>query len=266
MFTLLCPTRGRVQYAKQLLISFRNTQKYENQLLFYLQEDDEKLDDYIKLFDKMNHKDYKIGPYYRLHSIHYDYLANYATGEYLMEMDDDVIIHSKNWDEKMHQKVSQYKDKIFVGAPCEYSPRIAMEKNWRDWWLLSTKPFVHRKFYEILGYFVPPCFAHQMIDDWISLLGYGLNRFCYFPNIYFEHFIMTGKRIEDKVTDFGNENYLDSYYTWSKAERWFQSDLFLLNEYLEISLPESELIDNYRTIMNKHHHQTGTTHLIWNKA
>ena len=49
-FSLLCPSRSRPHLAQQLLQSFLDTQKYKNQLLFYIQEDDPKLNEYIKMF------------------------------------------------------------------------------------------------------------------------------------------------------------------------------------------------------------------------
>ena len=40
MISLLCPTRGRPKEAERLLKSFQNTQKNENEILFYVQNDD----------------------------------------------------------------------------------------------------------------------------------------------------------------------------------------------------------------------------------
>ena len=40
MISLLCPTRGRPKEAERLLKSFQKTQKNENEILFYVQNDD----------------------------------------------------------------------------------------------------------------------------------------------------------------------------------------------------------------------------------
>ena len=41
MFSILIPTRGRPAMAEDTLLSILNTQSIENEVLFYLQEDDE---------------------------------------------------------------------------------------------------------------------------------------------------------------------------------------------------------------------------------
>ena len=56
MISLLCPTRGRPNQAERLLKSFLNTQKNENQILFYVANDDEHKEQYYEMFNK-----YKIG-------------------------------------------------------------------------------------------------------------------------------------------------------------------------------------------------------------
>ena len=55
MISLICPTRGRVENVRRMINDFRNTQINQNELWFYIQDDDPAKDDYIKLFKEVNH-------------------------------------------------------------------------------------------------------------------------------------------------------------------------------------------------------------------
>ena len=113
MISLLCPTRGRPKEAERLIKSFQKTQKNENEILFYVQNDDKFKKDYVDLFNKYKLKTFIIG----LHmptSYLWNKLSEYAQGDLLTLIGDDVEILSDHWDDKFEYASKQYKDNIFV--------------------------------------------------------------------------------------------------------------------------------------------------------
>ena len=59
MISFCCPSRGRPQLAQRLIETATATQKGDTEFLFYLNDDDEKLQEYKDLLDE---KHYTVGP------------------------------------------------------------------------------------------------------------------------------------------------------------------------------------------------------------
>ena len=59
MISFCCPSRGRPELAKRLVDTATATQKYDTEFLFYLNDDDETLEQYKDLLDE---KHYTVGP------------------------------------------------------------------------------------------------------------------------------------------------------------------------------------------------------------
>ena len=59
MISFCCPSRGRPELAKRLVDTARQTQKGDTEFLFYLNDDDQRLEEYRDLLDE---KHYTIGP------------------------------------------------------------------------------------------------------------------------------------------------------------------------------------------------------------
>ena len=59
MISFCVPSRGRPELAKRLVDTANNTAKYQTEFLFYLNDDDPKLEEYRDLLDE---KHYTIGP------------------------------------------------------------------------------------------------------------------------------------------------------------------------------------------------------------
>ena len=51
MISFCCPSRGRPELAKRLVDTATATQKHNTEFLFYLNDDDEKLEEYKNLYD-----------------------------------------------------------------------------------------------------------------------------------------------------------------------------------------------------------------------
>ena len=55
MISFCCPSRGRPELAKRLVDTATATQKYDTEFLFYLNDDDETLEQYKDLLDEKHY-------------------------------------------------------------------------------------------------------------------------------------------------------------------------------------------------------------------
>ena len=283
MISWLCPSRGRPELAMTLLNSLTDNQFYDNQLLFYLQSDDDRLDEYISNFKKIGYKEYVIGPYYRMQSLLWERLMPYVRCDYMGLIGDDVFCHTKNWDQILYNKLSQYDDNIVVGAANMYTPKLHIEKikNNTFRYMDNCHPIIHRKWFDTLGFFHNPIFPGACGDDWVLFLGQILGRYEFCPNVYLEHYSYTRGRVEDKTTDSQKMGILltprdtiayvpikynvwleQSLYIWDRAKRWFISDLEALNAEMSNPLTREELVS--RTEDQKDLTKTWWGRVRWN--
>ena len=242
MFSLLLPTRGRVKYAENFLQSVLTTESFDNEIIFYIQNDDSCLDEYMSMFNRNRHTGFIIGKRFPT-VIMWDILAKKASNDYLILISDDVIIHSSNWDKIIHDKLSKVDDNIFVAGASEFSPPLMIKHNY-PFWDITCHPIIHRRVYELLGYLIPLCFQHAIVDVWLSFLGNALNRYIYFPHVSFEHLLKTKGRIGDETAKYVTSKYTSDFYIWHRVKRWWWSDLHILNNALDIKLSDDELKKN----------------------
>ena len=224
MISLLCPTRGRPDQAERLIKSFFNTQKNENQLLFYVANDDLCKEQYYELFKKYNMGYFK-GPQMSTSFI-WNYLANEATGEMVTLLADDVEIKTKNWDEIFIEANKIYKDKIYVltvndGRDDEYAK---MGDRMR-----CDHPTVNKKWIQTLKYFVPPFFMHRYLDTYVRRLAIQIDRFIEIKDVVFEH--LKFETISDNTGKLSRSwTDHDKHVFETLAMRYYDVDLKLLRD------------------------------------
>ncbi len=105
-----------------------------------------------------------------------------STGRYIMLLNDDVIVRTRNWDEKVLSVFLSFPDEIVL---VHVNDKIFQEK-------LCTFPFVSRTFCEVAAGICPPDYVRYRIDDHIynvfNLLSVlGKTRIVYLPDVLFEH-------------------------------------------------------------------------------
>ncbi|MBX3328790.1 MAG: glycosyltransferase [Nitrospira sp.] len=105
-----------------------------------------------------------------------------SSGRFIMLLNDDVVIRTKDWDEKVLSVFKGFPDEI---ALVHVNDKIFQEK-------LCTFPFVSRTFCEQAGGICPPDYVRYRIDDHIynvfNLLSVlGKTRIVYLPDVIFEH-------------------------------------------------------------------------------
>jgi hypothetical protein len=237
MISLLCPTRSRVDGAKKLLLSLKENQTFDNQLIFYIQEDDHDLNKYKEMFLEMNHKDFIIGPWIPTVDI-WNFLAReIAKYDLLTLMADDVVIKTKGWDLVYLEKSTAFKDGIFL-ITCWDGRNENIPNN-----LNCPHYTISRKTMNILGYFFPPFYSHRFGDHQMDELFSSIKRKISINDVLFDHQKQLyasdktnhkGKYLKalyvenDKQKEFFLFN--DEYF-YKKIRRYFEADLStLLNQ------------------------------------
>lgn len=234
MISLLCPTRSRVDGAKKLLLSLKETQTFDNQLIFYIQEDDHDLNKYKEMFLDMNHKDFIIGPWIPTAGI-WNFLAReVAKYDLLTLMADDVEIKTKGWDLVYLEKSTTFEDAIFL-ITCWDGRNENIPNN-----LNCPHYTISRKTMDILGYFFPPYYSHRFGDQQMDELFSSIKRKISINDVLFDHqkhiygadeAYKRGKYLIASYLKNGNKKkflLFNEEYFYKKLRRYFQADLEIL--------------------------------------
>ncbi len=209
---------------RDLVACYRNNShnKGQNELLIYLQNDDVKLVEYVNLFGEIGLKqdiDFFIAnPYPTGHM--WNILADKAKGDLLCLMGDDVIIETPGWDIKIEEEAKKYKDNIFV---ITQNDGISDKNN-----LGCPHPIVHKRWKEILGFFMPPMFMHRYLDTYTMGLAKELGRYIQLPDVIFAH---NKGSVKKDNTGILSRTWLPlDKYNFNISQRYFQHDLELLRK------------------------------------
>lgn len=117
-----------------------------------------------------------IGPRHPLSSLWND-CADAASGDILMQCADDIRFRTPGWDTLVIEAFDQYPDRI---AYIYGRDGIADQR-------MATHGFMHRRWYETLGYFTWPHFTSDYGDLWNHTIAQRLDRLHYLPDLFTEH-------------------------------------------------------------------------------
>ena len=238
MISFSCPSRGRPELAKRLVDTATETQKGQTEFLFYLNDDDEKLEEYKDLLDE---KHYTIGPNQST-CYSWNLMANKASHDIVMLMGDDVQIQTQDWDQLIVDQFNKYEDRILMVVPSDGrrkgTQNLGKEvKLWEDKPLPAAHFAVHKNWINTLGYLAPPYFWHFFVDSYTQKVARKLNRCLYLPTVVFKAkkmFDKTGEQVRTNL-NIGNRDK----FTWSKVkDRHLQTDI---NQLREKMLPFSDI-------------------------
>jgi hypothetical protein len=238
MISFSCPSRGRPDLAKRLVDTATETQKGQTEFLFYLNDDDEKLEEYKDLLDE---KHYTIGPNQST-CYSWNLMANKASHDIVMLMGDDVQIQTQDWDQLIVDEFNKYEDRILMVVPSDGrrkgTQNLGKEvKLWEDKPLPAAHFAVHKNWINTLGYLAPPYFWHFFVDSYTQKVARKLNRCLYLPTVVFKAkkiFDKTGEQVRTNL-NIGNRDK----FTWSKVrDRHLEADINLLKEKM---LPSSDI-------------------------
>jgi len=234
MISFCCPSRGRPNLAKRLVDTATETQKGNTEFLFYLNDDDAKLEEYKDLLDE---KYYTIGPNQST-CYSWNLMCDKASNDVVMLMGDDVQVKTKDWDQLIVDEINKYDDKILMVVPSD--GRIKGNKNvsstatlWPDKPLPAAHFAVHKNWTNTLGYLAPVFFWHWHVDSYTQKVARNLNRCLYLPSIEFKaKKIMddnAGKQIRKNLNIRERDGFV-----WTKVRsRHLQSDVNALQSFIK---------------------------------
>jgi GT2 family glycosyltransferase len=181
IFSIIVPTRGRPGNLRRLLDSFKVNTSYPGtvEIILVIDADDAETVGFI--YDELSVKKIVVSPGLTMGSLN---SAGYesSSGQYLMLLNDDVIVRTRGWDEKVLAAFRMYGDEIVL---VHVNDKIFEQK-------LCTFPFLSKKYCELAGGICPVDYVRYRIDDHIynvfNLLAVlGKVRILYLPNVVFEH-------------------------------------------------------------------------------
>lgn len=231
MISFCCPSRGRPELAKRLIDTATETQTGDTEFLFYLNDDDEKLEQYKDLLDE---KHYTIG---RNQSTCYSWnlMADKATNDIVMLMGDDVQVQTKDWDQLITNEFDKYEDKILMVVPSDGRAKGNKKsgsetKLWPDEPLPAAHFAVHKNWVNTLGYLAPPFFWHWHVDTYTQKVARKLNRCLYLPTVTFKAKKIIDDNAGKQIRHNLNINLRDNF-VWKKVrDRHLHTDVNLLKE------------------------------------
>jgi len=188
MISLLIPTRNRPVKLGQVISSARMTASQPDDLEFCLYLDDDDPGNYKDLFGREDVK-YKIGPRITLSAM-WNECFKIATGDILMQGNDDIVFRTAGWDGLVRNAFQGDKIRMVHGG--DGGPRGEV---------FGPHPFISREWVETVGYFTPPYFSSDFGDSWINDLANRIGRRTYVPILveHMHHFF--GKAEMDQTTN-----------------------------------------------------------------
>lgn len=168
MLSLLLPTRKRPDNIVRLHKSVQETadNPSEIELIIAIDDDDSSYDELMEN-GLSNTTLFKV-PRTTL-SKYWNMCYEKAQGDILQHCGDDIVFRTKGWDTMVKDAFAQYPDNIvFV---------FGDDGHWKD--IFGTHGFIHRKWAETVGYFVPPYFSSDYNDTWLNDVARMIGRHHY---------------------------------------------------------------------------------------
>ena len=212
--SLLIPSRGRPEMFKKCIDSAYATATYPRQVevVAWFDQDDSEFGKYWDLIEKLPVL-YLRGERTLLSKC-WNHCYERATGEIFMHLGDDVIFRTPGWDVEVRDAFDAVPDKILFAYGNDLGPHGET---------FGTHGFVHRRWVETVGYFLPPLFSCDWNDVWLNEVAEEIGRKQLLP-IVTEHMHYTfGKADRDQThaerEERGARDNVVEIYQQTKAER-----------------------------------------------
>jgi hypothetical protein len=215
------PSRGRPEFLERLVTTAKTSATDPNDIIikYYLNDDDQQLENYKKILDGLvkkfgNSVQYEIGPD-RNTVYTWNVIAESLNADYSMLAGDEIQFVTKGWDEKIKNIKKEFPDGIFCVAT--YDGR-KYTKEHRP----CTQPIVTKEWYNALGYYWSPMFWHWNVDQYTGDLARSIRRY-----IYREDILIKMKKLKDK-TGMRNRKtgvFQRDHYVFEKMKKiYFEHD------------------------------------------
>ena len=196
-FSIIVPTRKRPVAVCELVETIFNTCDNIDlvEVLFYIDPDDsDSKSCIISLIDKYgdNIKYTSSNEELKLSQM-WNYAYNtLSTGDIIMLCGDDARFRTKSWDTLIRDEFLKQDDRIVL----VYGDDMIQGAG------LATHSFVHRKWIEVSGFWLPPYFCSDWVDTWLFTVSQILNRVKFLPDVITEHMhYSVGKSAFDSTTE-----------------------------------------------------------------
>jgi len=201
--SVLAPTRGRPNSMMELTDSVFTTAKHSEfvDIIFYIDSDDEESQSCAnQLAETYGRVKAVIGERIVMSDM-WNKCCYASDADIFMQCADDARMRTIGWDGVVRDKFASIEDRIgFVFGYDGIHPKGSF----------GTLGFLHRKWVEAIGYFLPPFFEADYSDTWINDVGRMLDRF-YFIDIFTEHLhVSVGKHPMDKTHEDRIKRYSDN--------------------------------------------------------
>lgn len=172
--SVLVPTRNRPDNVRRLVESAHATAGGVVQFVFYVDDDDPQRGQVQELASTTVRV--VEGPRVVLSEC-WNRCAEVATADILMHCGDDIVFRTPNWDKHVAAAFDGIRDRIALVHGRDGVHDAA----------LATHGFIHRRWMETVGYMVPPFFASDFNDLWLTEVADALGRRIFLPEVYTEH-------------------------------------------------------------------------------
>jgi len=198
LISITVPSRGRVEELGRMIRSAYETATYPRSLEVwaYVDSDDPEYGNYISDYDCAPAR--FISGDRRLLSECWNVCAKAALlrrSEILMHGGDDIEFQTPGWDQMVRDAFAASEDKILLVQGDDLSPNREA---------LATHGFVHRRWVETVGYFLPPLFSCDWNDVWLTEVADMIGRRVMLPFVT-EHQHFSFEKREKDQTDFERE-------------------------------------------------------------
>jgi hypothetical protein len=186
LISVLFPTRKRPIELKRTVDSLRATATGQVDIVVYVDEDD------MPSAEKARELGIEcvVGPRIVVTQC-WNECLRLAKGDLLMQANDDVIFRTPGWDQMVEAEFASCEDKVLMVHGSDLGGHF--EK-------FGPHPFVHIRWVEALGYFIPPYFSSDYGDAWVNAIANALGRRKFLPFVV-EHMHFTFKKAEiDETT------------------------------------------------------------------
>lgn len=215
LISILLPSRGRPDQLNDLLESIYSTVAHKRFIEVIVRLDRDDNSDY---WNKITHPVTFLRGERRLLSELWNECATEASGEILMHCGDDIRFRTPGWDMQVREAFAAVPDRIVLVQGDDLSPNREA---------LATHGFLHRRWVDAVGYFLPPLFSCDWNDVWLTEVADAIGRRVILPFVtehqHYSFDLRPRDRTDEEREERGREDDVVGLYERTKKDR--QSDV-----------------------------------------